>query len=132
MSNAHTSLRGNAMSIYGTLWVLKFPLGIANDDCAWETVVAQGVPDHIGTPTPGYGYEAGDPYGGFLPPAIPVMNDDETALRAVVIVRRTTEKVGQEYIGPLFVLSGADYAATSFEDLYLQICDALATTGHVC
>lgn len=41
------------MSIYATLWRLKFPS--AGDDhtgCAWVEVIAQGVPSHIGSPTP--------------------------------------------------------------------------------
>jgi hypothetical protein len=109
------------MSIYATLWILKFPaLGDDWLGCEWETVIAQRVPVHIGTPTPGHGYEAGDPYSTFLPPAISV--DDETVLRAVVIVRERTEKIGQEYIAPLVVLSGA---AMSFETLHARICDAL-------
>jgi hypothetical protein len=115
------------MSIYATLWILKFPaLGDAYLGCEWETVIAQGVPGHIGTPTQGHGYEAGDPFSTFLPPAIPVSNDEEeTALRAVVIIRERTEKIGQEYIGPLLVLSGAEYAAMPFEMLHNRICDAL-------
>ena len=42
------------MSIYATLWALKFPE--EGDDyvgCAWIEVRAQGVPAHIGSPTPG-------------------------------------------------------------------------------
>jgi hypothetical protein len=115
------------MSIYATLWILKFPAhGDAYFGCEWETVIAQGVPGHIGTPTPGHGYESGDPYSSFLPPAIPFDEDDEESpLRAVVIVRQRTEKIGQEYIGSLIVLSGAEYAAMSFEKLHDQICDAL-------
>jgi hypothetical protein len=116
------------MSIYATLWILKVPAhGDAYSGCEWETVMAQGVPGHIGTPSSGYGYEAGDPYRGFLPPAIAVSEDDEDemTLRAVVIVRESTEKVGQEYIAPLLVLSGADYAAMSFEVLHDRICDVL-------
>ncbi|MDP9190494.1 MAG: hypothetical protein M3P06_02175 [Acidobacteriota bacterium] len=90
------------------------------------SVIAQGVPAHIGTPTEGHGYEAGEPYASFLPPAIPVSDDSEdTALRAVVFVRESTEKVGQEYIGPLLVVSGTEYATMSFDALHERICDAL-------
>ena len=115
------------MSIYATLWILKFPAdGDEYFDCEWETVIAQGVPGHIGTPTQGYGYEAGDPYGSFLPPPVAISeSDDETPLRAVVFVRESTEKVVQEYINPLLVLTGAEYAAASFETLHKRICDAL-------
>jgi hypothetical protein len=90
------------------------------------SVIGQGVPDHIGTPTPGYGYEDGDPYAGFLPPAVPLTAGDEgTALRAMVIVTEHTEKVGQEYIGPVMVLSGEEYVAMPFHVLHDRICDAL-------
>lgn len=67
------------MSIYATCWVLMFPRdGDAHSGCEWIQVFGQGVPAHIGIPTPGHGYEAGDPYGEFLPPAIPVPEGDES------------------------------------------------------
>lgn len=114
------------MSVYATLWILRFPaFGDVYPGCEWVNIWAQGVPAHIGTPTAGHAYEAGDPYAGFLPPAIPVVNDDAGDLRAVVIVREHTEKVGQEYIGPLVVLSGTEYATMSFQTLHDRICDAL-------
>ena len=51
------------MSIYATCWVLKFPrYGDAHTQCEWVEVLGQGVPAHIGTPFPGYGYEDGDHY----------------------------------------------------------------------
>jgi hypothetical protein len=96
------------MSIYATQWILKFPShGDAHSGCEWTTIIGQGVPGHIGTPTEGLGYESGDPYASFLPPAIPV-TEDEDRLRAIVIVRENTEKVGQEYVRPLLVLSGEE------------------------
>lgn len=115
------------MSIYATCWVLKFPrYGDVHSGCGWVEVVGQGVPAHIGTPTPGHGYESGDPYAGFLPPAITVPDEEDwRALRAMVIVRGGTEKVGQEYVRPLLVLSGAEYAAMPFTELHERICDAL-------
>jgi hypothetical protein len=115
------------VSIYATQWILKFPqYGDAHSGCEWVKVIGQGVPAHIGTPTPGYGYESSDPYADFLPPAIPVPDGDhEATLRAIVIVREGTEKVGQEYINPLLVLSGQEYAATPFSALHERICDAL-------
>ena len=88
-------------------------------------MLGQGVPGHIGTPTEGYGDESGDPYGSFLPPAIPVVDDDDGSLRAMVIVREDTEKIGQEYIGPLLVMSGAEHFALPFQLLHDRICDAL-------
>lgn len=115
------------MSIYATHWILKFPkFGDAYFGCEWVSVLGQGVPAHIGTPTPGHGYETGDPYADFLPPAIAVdENEDGAGLRAMVIVREQTEKVGQEYIAPLLVLSGEEYAAMPFHALHDRICDAL-------
>ena len=115
------------MSIYATHWVLKFPRsGDMHTGCEWVEVIGQAVPAHIGTPSPGYGYEAGDPYVTFLPPAIPVPETgDGTALRAMVIVRAGTPKRGQEYIGPLLVLSGDEYAQIIFADLHERICAAL-------
>lgn len=115
------------MSIYATHWVLRFPrFGDAHTGCEWVEILGQGVPAHIGTPTPGYGYEAGDPFADFLPPAIPVpAEDDGTLLRAMVIVRRGTEKVGQEYTRPLLVLAGQEYAAIPFAELHERICNAL-------
>lgn len=116
------------MSIYSTQWILKFPrFGDAHSGCEWVSVIGQGVPNHIGTPTPGYGYESGDPYSGFLPPALPLVDEDDegTRLRAIVIVREDTEKVGQEYIDPLVVLSGDEYDAMPFQLLHDRICNAL-------
>jgi hypothetical protein len=120
------------MSIYDTLWTLKFPsLGVAYRGCEWETVLARYVPSHVGTPTQGHGYEDGDPYSSFLPPAVPVNDDDETEcpFRAVIIIREQTKKIGQQYIGPLLVLSGAEYEASSFDELHERICDALRASG---
>jgi hypothetical protein len=115
------------VSIYATCWVLKFPRdGDVHAGCEWIEVLGQGVPAHIGTPSPGHGYEAGDPYASFLPPAIPVPEGgDGTALRAMVIVRAGTEKRGQEYLRPLLVLFGQEYAQMSFPELHRRICDAL-------
>jgi len=115
------------MSIYATQWILKFPrYGDAHAGCEWIDVIGQGVPAHIGTPSLGYGYENGDPYAAFLPPAITVDEDDENQLlRAIVIAKADTEKVGQEYIAPLVVLSGAEYAAMPFQALHDRICDAI-------
>jgi len=85
------------MSIYATYWILKFPaFGDEYPGCEWVSVWGQGVPAHIGTPTPDYGYESGDPYSEFLPPAISVTDEESDNLRAMVIVREDTPKVGQE------------------------------------
>lgn len=119
------------MSIYATLWHLQFPRhGDAYVGCEWIEVLAQGVPAHIGTPTPGLGYESGDPYEAFLPPALRI--DDRTSeddLRAVVFVvgtsKKGTSRSGQEYESPLLVLTGTQYAAMPFQVLHDRLCAAL-------
>ena len=119
------------MSIYATLWRLQFPRdGDAHLSCEWVDVVAQGVPAHVGTPTPGYGYEAGDPYAAFLPPALPVDHDaPEELLRAVVFVvsatKKGTSRSGQEYESPLLVITGTENAEMPFQTLHDRLCDAL-------
>ena len=119
------------MSIYATLWTLKFPRN--GDDfhgCDWIEVTAQGVPPHIGSPTPGAGYESGDPFGAFLPPPVTVDADgDAPHMRAVVFVtestQKGTERSGQEYQSPLLVLTGREYDEITFRDLHARICAAL-------
>jgi hypothetical protein len=119
------------MSIYATLWTLKFPK--EGDDfhgCDWIEVTAQGVPPHIGSTTSDTGCGSGDPFSAFLPPAVAVNADGEAAhMRAVVFVtedaRKGTERSGQEYQSPLLVLSGEEYDQITFRDLYDRICAAL-------
>jgi hypothetical protein len=118
------------MSIYATQWQLKFPEdGFEYPGCKWILVTAQGVPSHIGSPTPGSGYEQGDPYGDFLPP--PVEDAPDTfQLRAVVFVTEATKKgttrSGQEYENPLLVMPGDEYLSMNFNAVYHRICDALS------
>ena len=93
-------------------------------------MLAQGVPAHIGTPTPGHGYESGDPYASFLPSALRIGVDaSEDDLRAVVFVvslaSKGTSRSAQEYESPLLILSGTEYATASFQVLYNLLCDAL-------
>jgi hypothetical protein len=93
-------------------------------------VIAQGVPPHIGSPTPGCGYEDGDPYAMFLPPPVHTDEDGESAyMRAVVFVTEGTPKgtarSHQEYQQPLLVLTGEVYAHMTFANLYTQLCEAL-------
>jgi hypothetical protein len=115
------------MSIYATLWTLQFPrFGDDRIACEWVEVWAQGVPGHIGTPSPGYGYEAGDPYADFLPPPIVLDPDDQGhKLRAVVIVRAGTPKDVQRYLDPLLILTGEEYKRSTFGALHTRICDAV-------
>lgn len=119
------------MSIYTTLWKLKFPRdGDEYPGCDWVIVIGQGVPAHVGSPTPGCGYEDGDPFAGFLPPPVRT-NQNGTAdyMRAVVVVTegtpKGTERSAQEYVDPLLVLAGETYANMTFETLHAGICNAL-------
>jgi hypothetical protein len=119
------------MSIYATLWCLIFPK--EGDDylgCDWIKVTAQGVPPHIGSPTPGMGYENGDPYSAFLPPAVTTdARGDAPFMRAVVFITEDsiigTERSGQEYVAPLLVISGREYASLNFEEVHARLCKAL-------
>ena len=119
------------MSIYATLWKLKFPKEggdyVGRD---WITVIAQGVPPHIGSPTPGCGYEDGDLFAAFLPPPVHTDEHGEAKyMRAVVFVTENTPKgtdrSPQEYVHPLLVVSGEAYGHMTFDDLYTRICNAL-------
>ena len=119
------------MSIYATLWRLKFPSdGDDHTGCGWVEVIAQGVPSHIGLPHPDAPGDATDPYASFLPPVVVVSaHDDDPPMRAVVFVtkgtRKGTDRSGQEYVNPLLVLSGREYATMPFGDLHGKICNAL-------
>jgi hypothetical protein len=80
------------------------------------------------------GYEAGDPYAEFLPPAVEVNAEgDSEFMRAVVFVteetRKGTARSPQEYANPLLILSGQEYASISFVELHTRICDALRGKG---
>lgn len=120
------------MSIYATLWVLKFPQrGDEYTGCEWVEVWAQAVPEHIGRPTEGSGCERGDPYASFLPSVgWEEASETEGRFRAVVFVTPDTLKgtAGhhpQEYEDPLLVLSGVDYRSIPFTELHKRLCDAL-------
>lgn len=119
------------MSIYATLWTLKFPKeGDEYTGCDWIEVTAQAVPPHIGSPTPGCGYEDGDPYAAFLPPALHTNADGKAAYdRAVVFITeystKGTPRSPQEYASPLLVLTGEEYSRIPFGELHQRICDAL-------
>ncbi len=99
------------MSIYATLWSIQIQAPASPSTMPrWGKVIAQAVPPHIGSPTPGCGYEDGDPYGDFLPPPVETNEDGEaTYNRAVVFVtdktRKGTARNGQEYVAPLLVLT---------------------------
>ncbi|HSH40154.1 MAG TPA: hypothetical protein VK993_15380 [Chthoniobacterales bacterium] len=119
------------MSIYATLWTLKFAKeGDAYPGCDWIAVTAQAVPAHIGSRTPGCGYEDGDPYASFLPPPLETNAEGEAPFhRAVVFVTehslKGTSRSAQEYVSPLLALTGEEYAQITFEELHERICDPL-------
>jgi len=108
------------MSIYTTLWELQFPLyGQLHTECEWETVLAQGVPEHIGE-------EGNAEHLTFLPPRAESI---ENGLRAVVFIRalqeKGTERSAQEYPNPLLVLTGKQYSSVTFASLHEQLISAL-------
>ncbi len=123
------------MSIYATLWNLKFPrFGDYHTGCDWVEIMAQGVPAHVGSPTPGCGYEEGDPYAEFLPPALETdENGHHEHMRAVVIVAKGTQKgtarSPQEYVRSLLTLTGEEYVEMPFDVLHERICAALRGGG---
>lgn len=108
----------------------SFEVGDYHTDSEWIDVTAQGVPPHIGSPTPGLGYEDGDPYTAFLPDAVVTDEGGEAQyMRAVVIITENTKKgtsrSHQEYVDSLLILSGQEYASLSFQELHERICGAL-------
>jgi hypothetical protein len=99
-------------------------------------VTAQAVPAHIGSPTAGCGYEEGDPYGDFLPPPMETDEDGQADYhRAVVFVtdetRKGTARNGQEYINPLLLLTGEEYAKMSFQTLLEKLEEAVRSGPRV-
>lgn len=125
------------MSIYATLWSIQIQDPASPSTMPrWVTVTAQAVPPHIGSPTPGCGYEDGDPYADFLPPPVETNEDGEAEYsRAVVFVTEETQKGtarnGQEYIDPLLVLTGEEYAKMSFQTLLGKLEEAIRSGPRV-
>ncbi len=119
------------MSIYATLWSIQIQDPASPSTMpGWVKVTAQAVPPHIGSPTAGCGYENGDPYGDFLPPPVETNEDGEAEYnRAVVFVthdtRKGTARSGQEYVNPLLVLSGEEYAKMPFQALLDKLEEAI-------
>jgi hypothetical protein len=113
------------MSIYATLWEIKVPRHHPFDD-EWVKVYAQAVPPHIGHPSH---YPEGDPYSDFLPPVVRDCDADTCDVRfyrAVVIVQEGRERKDiQRYVDPLLVMSGEEYANTSFHQLLERIHQAM-------
>jgi hypothetical protein len=112
-----------SMSICATQWSLKFPrFGDDHTGCAWDLILAQGVPDHVGAAA---ARGDADLYSEFLP----AIEFAAAGLRAMVVIRAGAPKAGQRYIDPLLVLSGREYEAISFKALHARVCDALRD-GH--
>ena len=125
------------MSIYATLWSIQIqdPASPFTSP-RWVEVTAQAVPPHIGSPTPGCGCEDGDPYSDFLPPALETDESGEAAYdRAVVFVtdetRKSTARNGQEYVDPLLVLTGEEYARMPFQVLLDRLQEAVRSGPRV-
>lgn len=125
------------MSIYATLWSIQIQDPAAPfSEPRWVEVTAQAVPPHIGSPTPGCGYEDGDPYASFLPPALETNSDGDAEFnRAVVFVtedtRKGTDRSPQEYANPLLVLTGEEYARITFDELHRRLQEAIRTGPRV-
>ncbi len=99
-------------------------------------MTAQAVPPHVGSPSAGGGYEDGDPYRDFLPPPVKTNEFGEAEYdRAIVFVtddtRKGTARNGQEYIDPLLVLTGEEYAKISFQDLLQKLAEAVCSGPRV-
>lgn len=106
------------MSIYATLWSLKFPKnGDAYYGCEWIEVTAQAVPPHI---------DYTGKIWNFLPAPV---DKDGSMWRAVVFITENTKKGtkrnGQEYINPLLTITGKEYLSVPFPFLYEAICSGL-------
>jgi hypothetical protein len=125
------------MSIYATLWSIQVQDPAAPlTNPRWVTVTAQAVPPHIGSPTPGCGYEDGDPYADFLPSPIETDEMGQAEYnRAVVFVTedttKGTERSGQEYANPLLVMAGEEYAKLSFDELLHRLEEAIRSGPRV-
>ena len=119
------------MSIYATLWSVQIQNPASPSTMPeWIKVTAQAVPPHIGSQTPECGYEDSDPYRDFLPPPVSTNKDGEADYnRAVVFVtegtRKGTARNGQEYIDPLLVLTGEEYAKMPFQMLLNKLEEAI-------
>jgi len=125
------------MSIYATLWSIQIrdPASPFTSP-KWVEVTAQAVPPHIGSPTPGCGYETGDPYADFLPPPVETDEGGQAQYnRAVVFVTDETWKGtasnGQEYVDPLLVLTGEEYAKMPFQVLLDRLQGAVQSGPRV-
>lgn len=102
------------MSIYATL----AHFGIKRfGDRGMVEVFAQGVPPHIDYTGPAW---------EFLPPPV---DPEGELMRAVFFVERGEEKgtprCGQEYVKPLLMVTGQEYAEAKFADILQRLEEAL-------
>ena len=102
------------MSIYATME----HIGIKRfGDKEFLDILVQGVPPHIDDVGPAW---------EFLPPPV---DPEGTLMRAVFIVEAGEEKgtprCGQEYVRPLLMLTGKEYAEIRFTDLMARLEEAL-------
>ena len=102
------------MSIYATL--LEFGVKRFGDQ-NFVRIWAQAVPPHI---------DYVGPQWDFLPPPV---DPEGPIMRAVYFVEdgdeKGTPRCGQEYVKPLLVLTGKEYAEIRFEDLMARLEEAL-------
>ena len=102
------------MSIYATL--LEFGVKRFGDQ-NFVRIWAQAVPPHI---------DYVGPQWDFLPPPV---DPEGQIMRAVFFVEdgdeKGTPRCGQEYVKPLLVLTGKEYAEIRFEDLMARLEEAL-------
>jgi hypothetical protein len=125
------------MSIYATLWTIQIEDPASSfSEPRWVEVTAQAVPPHIGSPTPGCGYEDGDLYGSFLPPPVETDLDGQAEFnRAVVFVvrgsKKGTNRSHQEYVEPLLMLTGAEYAKMPFQVLLDKLRETVRSGPRV-
>ena len=86
--------------------------------------------------TAGCGYEAGDPYVDFVPPPLETDGDGQAPYdRAVVFVtdetKKGTARNGQEYVDPLLVLTGEEYAKMPFQVLLDRLQETVRSGPRV-
>lgn len=106
------------MSIYATLDTIQYEdeHGVRHEICF------QGVPGHIT-----YTGEKWD----WLPPPLPQADTqgDDWRLRAVVVISGETHKGtprnGQEYLHPLFILTGEEYERITWREMMERIGKAI-------
>lgn len=116
------------MSIYATISTIRLPqegmVPVNEKNTKWVSVIAQGVPAHIGRRDQ---YDD-DPYSSFLPPAL--KKESNLPYRAVVFVKQGSKKGGknhhpQEYHNPILVLSGKQYEQKRFDEIVHSLLEKL-------